>query len=260
VTFRIRRVDVPPSPPDVGWAQDLQVSMLLVTHQSYAQAAVPVVMGISPTSGPTAGGTSVTINGNGFTGATSVTFVSASTGSSSAAFIVVSDTEITATSPPGSGTVDVTVTTPAGTSAISGADQFTYTENLPMVASVVPSEGPSDGGTSVAITGSGFTGATNVAFGPASAGFTVVSDVQITADTPGGMGAVPVTVTTPAGTSARSILFMYRKPPKERDTPALSSQAQPGVSAAPENSPDADQPGGSQQAFIRPTDRRDVGL
>ena len=40
--------------------------------------------------------------------------------------IVVSSTQITATSPPGSGTVDVTVTTPSGTSATSTADQFTY--------------------------------------------------------------------------------------------------------------------------------------
>jgi large repetitive protein len=37
-----------------------------------------------------------------------------------------SGTEITATSPPGSGTVDVTVVTPSGTPATSAADQFTY--------------------------------------------------------------------------------------------------------------------------------------
>ena len=39
---------------------------------------------------------------------------------------VDSDTEITATSPPGSGTVDVTVVTPTGTSVTSPADQFSY--------------------------------------------------------------------------------------------------------------------------------------
>jgi hypothetical protein len=39
---------------------------------------------------------------------------------------VDSDTQITATSPQGSGTVDITVITPAGTSATVNADQFTY--------------------------------------------------------------------------------------------------------------------------------------
>jgi hypothetical protein len=41
---------------------------------------------------------------------------------------VVSDTQLTVTSPAASasGAVDVTVTTPAGTSATTSADQFTY--------------------------------------------------------------------------------------------------------------------------------------
>ena len=40
--------------------------------------------------------------------------------------VVVSSTEITATSPAGSGTVDVVVTTSRGSSAVSPADRFTY--------------------------------------------------------------------------------------------------------------------------------------
>jgi hypothetical protein len=83
------------------------------------------VTGVSPTSGPLTGGTSVTISGSGFTGATAFDF-----GSTPApAFTVNSDTSITATSPAATsvGPVDVTVTTPAGTTATSSADQFTYT-------------------------------------------------------------------------------------------------------------------------------------
>ena len=84
--------------------------------------AAPAVTSISPATGDPAGGTTVTITGTGFTGATDVGF-----GAASAANMTVdSDTQITATSPSGSGTVDVTVTTPAGTSASSNADQFTY--------------------------------------------------------------------------------------------------------------------------------------
>ncbi|HEY5014302.1 MAG TPA: IPT/TIG domain-containing protein [Acidimicrobiia bacterium] len=84
----------------------------------------PRVMGISPAVGPATGGTTVTIAGSGFTGATAVSF--GATPSSS--FTIDSDTSITAISPAGSaGAVDVTVTTPGGTSTPSVQDQFTYT-------------------------------------------------------------------------------------------------------------------------------------
>ena len=86
------------------------------------QTPAPTVTGISPPSGPTAGGTSVTISGTNLTGATAVSF-----GSTAATNVaVLSASQITATSPPGSGTVNVTVTTPGGTSATSAGDQFTY--------------------------------------------------------------------------------------------------------------------------------------
>jgi hypothetical protein len=45
--------------------------------------------------------------------------------------MVDSDTEITATSPPGSGTVDVIAVTAAGTRATSPADQFSYQGEQP---------------------------------------------------------------------------------------------------------------------------------
>jgi len=86
-------------------------------------ASGPTVSSISPTSGPAAGGTTVTIIGSGFIGAADVSFG----GIGASNFKVDSDTQITAVVPPGSsGTVvDVTVTTtPTGTSA---AAQFTYT-------------------------------------------------------------------------------------------------------------------------------------
>jgi hypothetical protein len=83
----------------------------------------PTVTGISPTSGPTSGSTTVTITGTNLTGASSVLF-----GSNAATGVTVnSATQITATSPAGSaGTIHITVTTPGGTSATSSSDQFTY--------------------------------------------------------------------------------------------------------------------------------------
>jgi hypothetical protein len=106
-------------------------------HDDVTLTVVPVyVSSISPTSGPSAGGTSVTVRGSGFTGASSVSF-----GATLASNIMVnSDTKITATSPAGSGTVDVTVTTPNGTSATGGADQFTYI----LIPTVVPSPTPTN--------------------------------------------------------------------------------------------------------------------
>ena len=75
----------------------------------------------------------------------------------------------------------------------------------PAVTSLSPPAGPAQGGTTVTIAGSGFTGATAVKFGSTSAtAFTVVSDSQITATSPRGLGKVDVTVTTPGGTSATS--------------------------------------------------------
>jgi hypothetical protein len=85
--------------------------------------AAAQVSGVFPPTGLTTGGTSVTISGTDLTGVTAVHF-----GTLSAAFTFVNDGTVTATSPPQSaGTVDVTVTTPTGTSAVNPADQFTYT-------------------------------------------------------------------------------------------------------------------------------------
>ncbi|SBW00370.1 Putative surface layer protein (modular protein) [uncultured Eubacteriales bacterium] len=91
------------------------------------QLAVPVtqaptVTAVSPTSGSTTGGTSVTITGTNLSGATAVKFGS----TSATSFTVTSATSITATAPVGTGIVDITVTTAGGTSTTSAASKFTY--------------------------------------------------------------------------------------------------------------------------------------
>src|SRR5579883_254012 len=103
----------------------------LASAPAAAAGAAPVVASVSPASGPIGGGTQVTITGSGFTGATAVTFGSAGPGTS---LHVNSDTSVTVTSPARSSkflgnTVDVTVTTPNGTSSTSTQDEFTYTYN-----------------------------------------------------------------------------------------------------------------------------------
>ena len=80
-------------------------------------------------------------------------------------YTVNNGTSITATSPAGSaGTVDITVTTPGGTSGTSSADYYTYAA-VPTVTGISPASDPVAGGTSVTITGTGYTGVTAVKFG-----------------------------------------------------------------------------------------------
>ena len=112
--------------------------------------AVPTVTSISPT-GARSQAARRCLTGTNFTGATAVKF--GVTNASS--FTVNSATSITAVSPAGAGTVDVTVTTPGGTSATSASDQFSYTP-APTVGSISPSSGSAIGSTSVAVTGTGF--------------------------------------------------------------------------------------------------------
>jgi hypothetical protein len=167
-----------------------------------SNTTLPTVTGISPASGSAAGGTSVTITGTGFTNATVVSFG----GAVASSFTANSDTQITAVSPAGAGTVDVTVGTTSGNSVTSAADQFAYPAAvlpLPTVTGVSPASGTVGGGTSVTITGTNFTGATAVNFGgTAATGVTVNSATQATAVSPAGTGTVDVTIVTPGGTSA----------------------------------------------------------
>jgi hypothetical protein len=165
----------------------------------------PTVTGISPAAGPLGGGKLVTITGTGFTGATLVDFGANNPAPTPLTF--VSPTLIQVDSPPGVGVVDVTVTTPVGTSTRSPADLFTY-EAAPTVTGLSPGVGSLAGGTLVTITGTGFVGAKTVDFGPNNPA-TDVTDVNattITAYSPAGAGtgAVDVTVTAAGGTSSTS--------------------------------------------------------
>jgi hypothetical protein len=91
----------------------------------YAATSVPVINGIAPETGGTAGGTLVTITGSGFaavTGAASVKFGA----TNATSYVVVSDTKIVAVAPAGSaGEVDIVVTNGTGPST-TGTDLYTY--------------------------------------------------------------------------------------------------------------------------------------
>jgi hypothetical protein len=167
----------------------------------------PRVSGLAPPSAPQ--GTSITITGTGFTGATAVAFGLHSASS----FTVNGDTSITAIAPAvRTGTVPVRVTGPGGTSAKTSSDRFTFTLT-PRISSLSPSSGSADGGTKVTIRGVNFAGATAVTFGGVAASFKVISATSITASSPSAADpvTVDVTVSTSYGTSAVGVsdLFTY---------------------------------------------------
>jgi hypothetical protein len=96
----------------------------LNTADQYTYASPPTITGIAPSSGPSSGGTVVILTGTNFTPASTVLF-----GAGPALGVTfVSATTLTAVAPAGTAdtTVDVTVATAGGTSALSAADKYTY--------------------------------------------------------------------------------------------------------------------------------------
>jgi streptogramin lyase len=163
----------------------------------------PSITKLKPKLGPVTGGTTVTITGTNLTGAIEVRFGSVN----AASFTVNSSTSITAVSPAeAAGTVDVTVTTPGGTSVISKVDRFKF---LPVVTGVSPNAGPAAGGTSVTVSGAGFalgTTATKFKFGKTKAtSLNCTSSTECTVVAPAhAAGTVDVRATVNKVTSAKT--------------------------------------------------------
>jgi len=172
--------------PDIAVANNGANTVSFLLNVPIAQ---PAITSFTPTSAGQ--GSTVTITGTGFTGATAVSFGD----TAAASFVVVNATTITAVVAAGA-TGYVSVTTPGGTDSASGFIFITP----PSVTSFTPVTGYT--GTTVTITGSNFTGATGVNFGAAAAtSFTVVNSTTITAKV--GAGATgSVSVTGAGGTSS----------------------------------------------------------
>jgi hypothetical protein len=181
-----------------GWGTPIGSSLIGDFQPPGGCAAVT---GVSPPSGPTSGGTVVTISGSDLASVKSVHF-----GAAPATAVSYNNRlkAVLATSPASAvrGTANVTVTTANGTSATESSAGFVYSG--PSVTSVIPPGGSPSGGTRVDIEGGGFAGATAVKFGASpAAGFDVVSDSLVIAISPPGVdgATVNVTVATPSGTS-----------------------------------------------------------
>ena len=146
----------------------------------------------------------MTITGTNFTGAPGVKFGAIA----AAGFTVNNATTITATSPAGTGTIDVTVTTPSGTSAISPADRFTFgTPSAPTGVTAVAGDGEATLTWTLPTAGAPITGFTVVAT-PGGAAVTVspvVPAATITGLTNGTSYTFTVTASNGIGTGLASV-------------------------------------------------------
>jgi hypothetical protein len=171
-----------------------------------AHAAAPVVIVFLPTTGVV--GTSVTITGTGFHDSSLATGV-AFNGTVATSFSVDSDMQITAIVPVGATTGPVSVTDAEGTGA-SLIDFVVTPSPPPTIALFAPSSGPA--GTTVTITGTGYTGASSVRFHGRDASFSVNSATEIVATVPMRATTGPISVSTPGGTGASLVDYTVLPP------------------------------------------------
>jgi len=145
---------------------------------SNAQATITV----TPASGTTAGGNTVTVTGTGFAQGTTVRFDT----TPSPQVTQVSATTLKAVVPARStaGAVDVGVTVPGKTEVVKKGG-YTYTAPKGRITAVTPKEGGAAGGTTVTVTGEKFPSDVSVMFGEKRAtGVKVTGETSIEVTTP----------------------------------------------------------------------------
>ena len=167
-----------------------------VVHVSAVLPPAPTLSDVNPTSGPTAGGTSVTLTGSNFVIGCIVSFG----GTAAMTTTIQTATTIVATTPAHSaGSVSVAVACPAGTATLTNA--FTFADS-PTITGVQPLSAPP--GLSVTISGAAFQNGATVRFGGTSApSVTFVNSGSLVATVPNiAPGAATITVTNPDTQSA----------------------------------------------------------
>ena len=169
-----------------------------ISNVNFAIAPGPgaTITSFTPANGPV--GTVITLTGTNFTGATAV-----SINGTPAAFTVVSATSLTATVAAGTTSGLISVATPNGT-AVSATSFVVGVP--PTITSFTPATGPV--GSTVVITGTNFTAASQVTFAGTNAPvFSVNSPTQITVTVPIRAVTGAISVVTPLGTATSATSF-----------------------------------------------------
>lgn len=183
---------------------------------AYTYIVGPSISSVSPNTGPTSGGYTVTINGNNLINATDVTFGGVSGGIGTRR---PNSLEVTVPALNTPRTVDVVVTGPGGTATLTNG--FTAI-GAPTISGVSPNKGSRGGGQTVTITGTNLTGASTVSFGGvAGSNIVVDSATQLRVTTPVRLdGAMDVTVTTPGGIATLAGGYTFVSPSVTITSPA----------------------------------------
>ena len=177
--------------------------------QTYNYFPTLTVRGVSPQVGPAKGGTRITVTGSHFTAGMQI--LVGPLAASDVTF--VSDSEVEATTPPGSpGLADVTVV--AATGSAVGKAAFLYTVKEPEVWAITPDYGSRAGGTYIEILGAGFTQDAMVFIGENLAtGVKVKSYGLITGYAPPNVvGTYDLSVTVSVGLAGLSNAYSYFDP------------------------------------------------
>ena len=155
--------------------------------------------------GPTSGGTLLTITGTSFNAGATVTVG----GNPCTDVTITGGSQLTCTAPPGSlGAKEVVVTNPNST---PGYGTFTYINPTPTVTAIMPSSGAAAGGNTVTITGTGFVDGATVSLGGSSCtSVSVLSSTSLSCVAPAGsVGAVVDVVVTNLGPVSGTGLNLY---------------------------------------------------
>jgi hypothetical protein len=178
--------------------------------------ALPQISSVNPAEGSQGATLNVTISGLNLNGATEVRLGS---GVAVNSFIILNpeqiQAEITIVAGAVTGTRDVTLTTPGGSTSLSRG--FNVKQGLPTIASINPKEGDMGESLKVIISGNNLDGASSISFGPGIAvhSFSNLSQTQISVnliiDDSATAGLRNVTVTTPGGTSSMGNSFNVKE-------------------------------------------------
>ena len=200
----------------------LMAALLCVALAVPSLARIPegsvIITSVTPTSGPTDGGTTVSIAGSGFQSGPTLAVTFGGVAATGVSYVSANLVNCTTPAHPAVGAVDVVLTNPDATTAtLPGGFTYTSTNPAPTVTAVNPASGPTTGGTNVTITGTNFVAGATVTFGgTAATGVTFGSATFLTCTTPAHTaGAVDVVVTNPdaqTGTLAAGFTYTSTNP------------------------------------------------
>jgi hypothetical protein len=172
----------PPAPKGKAGGVDVTINGSAPVSADKFDYTGPVIIALSPSRGSSAGGTTVAVDGNGFSSNMKVTFGSKRATAVSGSCSLGSPQPQPGSdfclffSPAGAGSVHVAADVDGDKSAPSGADLFTYI--APPAGTLSPRTGPMTGGTPLTLTGSNFSttpGGTVVQFGYLSMGVNITA-------------------------------------------------------------------------------------